>query len=265
MSIIGKLFDILTGKSKKRREIMNQSFPDHWERIVKENVELYNYLPEGMKEKLKRLILVFLDEKKFEGCGGLEITDEIRVTIAAHACILLLGKKDHFFPKLYKIGVYPGAYSAPVPKNVGGAVVEENSVRLGESWLNGKLILAWDHVAQGKYEFRDGQNVVLHEFAHQLDQEDNSSDGAPILEDSGGYVSWASVFSAEYEKLQKNVRRRVKSVMDEYGATDPAEFFAVATETFFEKPIKLKRKHPELYRELRKFYKLDPVSWFSKK
>jgi Mlc titration factor MtfA (ptsG expression regulator) len=228
---------------------------------LEQNVALYRQLPESLKDQLHGDIQVFLGEKRFEGCQGFEITDEVRITIAAQACILLLNRETRFFSKLTTILVYPAAYVAENMRELGSEYVREASVRLGESWANGTLVLAWDHVKRGTMDIHDGHNVVLHEFAHQLDQEDGSSDGAPILERRSNYVTWARVLSKEYEHLREEVSHHVKDVMDAYGATNPAEFFAVATETFFEKPKQMRKKHPALYDELKGYYRLDPVNW----
>jgi len=134
-------------------------------------------------------------------------------------------------------------------------------VRLGESWLSGTVVLAWDDVRHGIRNTDDGQDVVLHEFAHQLDQESGAGNGAPILHGRTSYASWARVLGQEYQELKKRSKKFKKTLMDKYGATNPAEFFAVATETFFEKPEKMKEKHPELYEELKKYYNLDPESF----
>lgn len=226
------------------------------------NVALYRYLPDPLKKELQGHIQVFLDEKIFEGCGGLKITDEIRVTIAAQACILLLNRKPTYYPKLYTILVYPGAYVAKKVTVIGMQHTEEMTVRAGESWTRGEVVLAWDNVRQEAIDLADGHNVVLHEFAHQLDQEDGSADGAPILEKLSSYRTWARVLSKEYQDLQQRVLSGRKDIMDAYGATDPAEFFAVATETFFERPKQMKLTHPELYEELESYYGLDPLKWF---
>jgi hypothetical protein len=225
--------------------------------MVEKNVPLYGRLPEELKEQLHGLVHVFLAEKHFEGCGGQEITDEIRVTIAAQACMLLLNRKARYFAKLKTILVYPHTYVAKSVSSDGHIVVDEDSVRLGESWQNGPVVLAWDSVTGGTSNAYDARNVVLHEFAHQLDQEDGAADGAPILGGRSRYVAWARVLGAEYDAMQK--RRR--SVMDRYGATNPAEFFAVATEAFFEKSKQMRKRHPELYNALREYYRLDPASW----
>ena len=203
---------------------------------------------------------IFLLEKSFEGCGGLTITDEIRVTIAAQACMLLLNRKEGCYPKLYSVLVYPSTYVAG-GKGFFSSQSEPESVRLGESWARGAVVLAWDSVRQGAFNFSDGHNVAMHEFAHQLDQEDGVADGAPVLENRSAYTSWARVFSREFARLQEKKRKGKHSLLDKYGATNPAEFFAVATESFFEKPKQFQKKHPELYAELQGYYKVNPIEW----
>ena len=237
-------------------------FPDEWAGILERNVSLYRYLPDALREQLHNDIKIFIAEKHFEGLGGLEMTDEIKVTIAAEAAMLLLNRRNSDYPKLTSILVYPSAYVTKQSTDIGGGVyIEGQSVRLGESWQHGSVVLAWDNVRQGAANSQDGHNVVLHEFAHQLDQEDGAADGAPILEKSSSYATWARIMSKEYEQLRSNVEHHKKSVMDKYGATNPAEFFAVATETFFEKPRQLKKKAPDLYAELKSFYNVDPIEW----
>jgi len=262
IATIGLVSTFLVGKyvfrRKMRKRLLFMPFPEQWEEIVRRNVPLYNRLPVPLKEQLPGLVHIFLEEKKFEGCGGLKITDEIKVTIAAQACILLLNRKTACFRKLRTILVYPHTYVARTKSSNGIVTIDGHSVRLGESWQNGPVVLAWDSVTGGTFNVTDAGNVVLHEFAHQLDQEDGAADGAPILEHRSSYITWARVLSREYEALQ---RRSKRAVMDEYGATNPAEFFAVATETFFEKPGQMKKNHPELYDELKNYYKLDPAEW----
>ena len=245
----------------KRKHLSNIPFPDEWTQIVKKNVPLYNRIPETLKKQLHGLINIFLTEKDFEGCGGLEITDEIKVTIAAQACMLLLNRKTSYFRKLHTILVYPHTYIAKTISSNGRIIIEGQDARLGESWQNGPVVLAWDSVKGGTSNIYDARNVVIHEFAHQLDQEDGSADGAPILEKRSRYITWARVLSNEYEILQRKKKKHRSSVLNEYGATNPAEFFAVATETFFEKPKQMKKKHKELYDELRDYYRLDPAEW----
>lgn len=245
-------------RKKRRHAALARPFPDEWVAIVHKNLPPYSKLSPALQKELQQDMKVFLAEKSYEGCGGLEITDEIRVTIAAQACLLLLNRTDRCYPRLRSVLVYPSTYVAKDGKSSRG-ISRPRSVRLGESWHRGPVILAWDSVKQGAYNFCDGHNVAMHEFAHQLDQESGATDGAPVLGQRSAYTSWANVFSKEFAKLQK--RGKKKSILDSYGATSPAEFFAVATETFFEKPRQMHKKHPELYEELRGFYKVSPLEW----
>jgi len=244
----------------RRRRALEQPFQDGWAEILSQNLPPYRKLPDDLRRELHQDIKIFLSEKSFEGCGGLTLTDEIRVTIAAQACMLLLGRREDCYPKLYSILVYPSAYIAG-GKGLFTNRPERKSARLGESWGHGTVVLAWDSVKHGAFNFDDGHNVVMHEFAHQLDQEDGSANGAPILEKRSAYTSWAQIFSKEFRVLQNKKRKKKPSVFSKYGATNPAEFFAVATESFFEKPEQFQKKHPELFKELQEYYKVNPVEW----
>jgi len=239
-------------------------FPDEWIAIVERNIAVYKSLPMALRLQLRTLIKQFLHQKHFSGAGGLEITDEIRVTIAAEACMLLLNRKSNVYPSLRYIIVYPAAFVVDRPQgDAAGVVNEGRKGLLGESWSNGKVILAWDNVLHGSKNFADGQNVVLHEFAHQLDSESGSTNGAPILTGKNCLRTWASTLSGEFEELQKDAWKGKRSLIDHYGATNPAEFFAVATETFFEKPARMAKHHAELFEVLRCYYRVDPREWQS--
>jgi MtfA peptidase len=251
-------------RNQRRERLRSQSFPPAWLTIIKNNVSIYDRLPQADQRELQRHIQVFLAEKNFEGCGGLVLTDEIKVTIAAQACLLLLHRETNYYPRLITILVYPHAYVAKSVEPIGGGVVlEGETARLGEAWKNGVVVLSWDDVRRGTSDLHDGHNVVLHEFAHQLDQQDGTADGAPILDHRSHYVIWARVLSDEYDQLRRDTEQGRTDVLDEYGATNPAEFFAVATECFFEKPIQLRRKHPQLYEELKAYYRQDPAELVS--
>jgi Mlc titration factor MtfA (ptsG expression regulator) len=245
---------------RRRRRAKAADFPASWSEIVDRNVPYQRRLSAEDRAELRGDVQVFLAEKTFEGCGGLVVTDEIRVTIAAQACLLLLHRETDDYPLLRSILVYPSAYVAPLKEpDEGGVIREGTSVRLGESWGRGTVVLSWDDVLRGAADIHDGQNVVLHEFAHQLDQEGGSVGGAPLLPRRSMYVAWARVLGAEYARLRDDSARGKSGVLREYGATNPAEFFAVATECFFEKGAALRAKHPELYDELKLYYRQDPA------
>lgn len=258
--LVGYALGAALRRRRRRQAALEAPFPEAWVRILEKNLPPYPKLTDSLQEQLHKDIQVFLADKSFEGCGGQEINDEVRVTIAAQACMLLLNRKARVYPKLRSILVYPDTYVAG-EKGVFGAQYDESSVRLGESWHSGAVVLSWDDVKRGARNFKDGHNVTMHEFAHQLDQEDGASDGTPVLGRRSAYTEWAKVFSREYKDLQRKTEQGRRDVMDSYGATNEAEFFAVATEAFFEKPKALKKKHPELYEELRTFYQVEPLEW----
>ncbi len=248
-------------RGERRKRLMEGPFPDDWLKIIERNVLFYHCLLPENQRKLQGLVRVFLAEKCFEGCGGLEITDEIRLTIAAQACILLLNLDADFYPKLRSILVYPNAYVAPtVSRHPEGTVSEGPQARLGESWSQGNVVLSWGDVLRGTMNLGDGRNVVIHEFAHQLDSETGVCNGAPLMPRPSMYGEWSRVLGREYEALVNSVELGRTTVIDRYGATSPAEFFAVATECFFEKPLELKFFHPELYEQLKTYYGQDPAS-----
>ncbi len=245
---------ILVQRRRQRRRALAKPFPPQWLKILRQNLPPYLKLSDEEQRQVQQYTQEFLYGKSFEGCGGLVLDDEIKVTIASQASLLLLNRKVRCYPKLCSVLVYPSTY---VARNEN----DEKSVRLGESWKSGAVVLAWDSVKRGAANFTDGHNLVIHEFAHQLDQEDGSGDGAPILTGPSRYAPWARVLSREYTRHCKRVGSGKKSVMDSYGAVNPAEFFAVASETFFEKPRQFKMKHAELYDELQQFYQVDPLEW----
>lgn len=233
--------------------------PDAWYGIVEQNVPLARGLSVRERERLLRLVQLFLSEKHFEGAAGLTITDEIRVTIATEACLLLLHLEGPCYPMLRTVLVYPRGF---VPKLVQtartGQIVSPSVPLMGESWRDGVVVISWDDTVREAREPTEGSNVVLHEFAHQLDTEDGFADGAPILPRSALHT-WGRVLSTEYERLREDAAHGRQSTLDPYGATNPAEFFAVATEAFFVKPVQLERDHPDLYKQLQHFYRQDPA------
>ena len=271
----------------RRQAWAGRPFPAAWRTILRRRVPLYRQLPADLQQQLRRRILVFLAEKPFLGCGGLAITDEMRVTIAAQACLLRLNAGDSMFPELKQILVYPGAFLVDrVHAAPGGVLREERRALAGESWSQGQVILSWQDVLDGARVVDDGHNVVLHEFAHQLDQETGSANGAPRLGSRAAHARWAQVMGGEFAALQARIRAREAAqvraqadrswfgaagggastaepadLISDYGATNEAEFFAVVTEVFFEQAHALAQRHPALFALLREYYAVDPRHW----
>lgn len=257
---------------------IRRPFPPEFSAILRKNIPVFSRMPQELQQQLQRLVKQFLHQKKFVACDGLQITDEVRVTIAGKACMLLLNRKPRVYPDLSLILVYPSSFIVPRTElGIGGVVSRADQNLAGESWSDGRVILAWDHVQQSATEFSNGQNVVLHEFAHQLDSESGGNNGAPLLPTKARYQSWSTVLSREFANLQQAAHNQAEyraeypdefqtanqtpNVIDYYGATNPAEFFAVATETFFEKPAPMAEFHPALFEEFKKYYRVDPREW----
>ena len=230
--------------------------------ILQKNVSIYSKLPQTLREELHGYINIFLDEKKFIGCEGIEITDEICLTVAGNACLLLLQGKKRHFPSFTSILIYPNTYIAHEVQHNGLVTTERPSKRAGESWIRGPIVLSWADINSGSVNAEDGHNVVIHEFAHKLDEESGHMNGLPLLRDESHYKEWNKVLSEEYNALHERAKRGKNKVLDEYGTVSPSEFFAVASESFFEKPVQMKKRLPELYKQLQIFYNIDPVSWY---
>jgi MtfA peptidase len=250
-------------KQRRRRRFRAKPFPEERKLIVRRNLPVFARLSSADQAELLGHVQVFLAEKHFEGCGGLELTDEIRLTIAAQACLLLLHRETDYYPELVTILVYPSAYIAHEDRYLGGNIWEEGEDgRLGHTGRRmGSLVLAWDAAKRGATDPADGANLVLHEFAHQLDYEDRRTDGAPALKTRAEYLAWARVMNREFQALRAADEQGTPTVLDTYGAKNPAEFFAVATEAFFERPLALRARQPELYAQLAGFYHQDPASY----
>lgn len=244
---------------RRRERLRRRPFPRAWARILQRRVPLAAGLPPPLQHRLRELILVFIADKPFIGCGGQAIDDEVRVTIAAQACLLLLGRPgEACWPKLRQVLVYPEPFVAPRRRLLPGGVVSDVPQALaGESWSQGQVLLAWSEVLAGAADPADGRNVVLHEFAHQIDQDGGDADGRPWQHDAAARARWAAVIDAGLQQL----RDAPSQALDAYGRTDPAEFFAVATEAFFERPQALADEAPALYDALARLYRLDPRSF----
>lgn len=230
--------------------------------IVRDQVPITQRLPWELHQRLEGKINGFLHQVEFHGCNGLEITEEMRLSIAAQACLLVVNT-DQWYKNLRTILVYPDAFKSREKNSDGYIVSEREVVRLGESWARGPVILSWAHSQQGAEDDKDGHNVVIHEFAHQLDDLSGRTDGVPVLESGQPYSEWEAAFLHAYDSHIKNVESGRKTVIDAYGAQGHEEFFAVSVEVFFEKPGQLKHEVPKIYKQLAILFQLDPVSWDS--
>ncbi len=245
----------------RRNHLFQQPLSSDQISVLENNVPLYTRLPEESRQTLQGCINYFLDKKVFVGREGLEITDEIRLIIAANACMLIVNNRNRYFSGFETILVYPDTYIAKEVSYDGMVEVHKDVARAGESWYRGPIVLSLTDVLRGSDNEHDSHNVVLHEFAHKLDEENGVMDGLPVLRESAHYKEWAEVLSQEYDEFLDRVDRGKNRVIDEYGAVSAPEFFAVATESFFEKSEQMRKRLPELYKQLQTFYGLDPAEW----
>jgi hypothetical protein len=250
-------------RRRRRAALARQPFPPHWQDWLRTRTSIYARVPPELLPRLQELIRIFVGEKTFVGCNGLTVTEEMRVVIAAYACLLVTNRPDvprsHFYDDLFSILVYPTAFVVPHTHRDGhGVVTEGHRVLSGQAWDSRRIIVSWQDIEDG---LATGHNVVLHEFAHYLDMEDETMDGAPGLGSPSAYREWSSVFWSEYDRLRAALGAGQPTFLDPYAASEPAEFFAVVTEAFFEKPRELQTQHAGLYEQLRRYYRVDPARW----
>ena len=247
---------------RRRKRLRAQPFPAQWREILERRVPYVRRLPPVLRRQLEEHIQVFVAEKAFTGCAGQEISDEVRVTIAAQACLLILNRRTDYYPKLAQVLVYPGAFVVErLRAEPSGILQEQRQALSGESWTHGQVVISWEDALEGAAITDDGRNVVIHEFAHQLDQQKGYANGAPWLGRSDRYPQWSQVMSREFARLQECAATGQPSLFSYYGATNPAEFFAVVSEVFFEQAREMAALHRELYDELRTLYRVDPLNW----
>jgi Mlc titration factor MtfA (ptsG expression regulator) len=248
-------------RRRRRARILARPFPAAWLNYLDQNVPHYRHLSTAEQAKLRGDIQIFVAEKYWEGCAGLQMTDEIQVTIAAQACLLVLAMEHNYFDRVQSILVYPYGYQAPTPElTAAGVIVEEHSARLGEAHYRGPVVLSWADVVRDARHPRTGKNLVFHEFAHQLDMLDGVIDGTPPLKSRELARRWKEIMTEEYEQLRTASATGQATLLDDYGAVNEGEFFAVATECFFDLPVELVRRHPRLYDLLRDYYRQDPAA-----
>jgi Mlc titration factor MtfA (ptsG expression regulator) len=248
---------------RRRKKLTSAPFPTAWEDILRRNVAHYVRLTEEEQAHLQDLVKVFIAEKHWEGAGGLELTDEIRVTVAAQACLLLLDLPHDFYRNVESIVVYPSTVVPPQRKlgffeNPAGPVAVEHPI-IGQAFHQGPVIIIWDAALRGSRHPEHGHNVVYHEFAHKLDMLNGAADGTPPLRDRAEYRDWVRTCSKAFLRLKEETAKGHATFLDAYGATNEAEFFAVATEQFFDRPKQMRRHAADLYRVLKEYYRQDPA------
>ncbi len=264
LAVLGWLWGPAWWRARRRARVQRQAFPAAWREILRQRMPAFARLPADIQLRVKKHAQVLIAEKPFIGCAGLQITDEMRVLVATQAALLLLGGRGSYFSNLRQVLIYPGAFVVLrlTPDEVGLAH-ESRRVLAGESWQQGQLLLSWDDVLAGAADPDDGRNVVIHEFAHQLDQDNGRANGAPWLGRRDAYARWSAVLGAEFAALQQRLAFGDGGLIDPYAATDAAEFFAVVSEVFFEQPVQLAMQHPALHAELAGYYGVDPRHWQS--
>ncbi|MGH8250349.1 MAG: zinc-dependent peptidase [Steroidobacteraceae bacterium] len=222
----------------------------------------YARVPPALVPRLDALTAVFLGEREFVGCRGLAITPAIRLVVAAQACLLVLGRDRPYYESLRSVLIYPSRFVvAEQWHDEDGIVTEEKRVLSGQAWDVSRILLSWEDVENAGDEDGGAYNVVIHEFAHYLDLEAGGADGTPQLDSAADRRRWSTVLASEFDRLQHAVEHGEETFLDDYAALDEAEFFAVASEAFFEQPREFARRLPALYGELRGYYRLDPAAW----
>lgn len=248
-------------KARRRKELLAEPFPSVWQEHLVNNVRHYTCLDVSKQAIVQAVVRVVVAEKDWSGGEHFQITDEMKVTIAGQASLLVLGLEEpYFFDRVHSIILHPGPYVRPrsLRRLLNSS---RRTVYSGEAWYHSPIVLSWQDVLRAGHDASDGGNVVLHEFAHYLDGLDGDFNGTPPLADREQERNWYRVTEAEYRRLVGATRRREVTLLDHYGATNKAEFFAVATECFFERPHAMQQQYSELYAVLRAFYRQDPAQW----
>jgi Mlc titration factor MtfA (ptsG expression regulator) len=246
----------LTSRGRRRRALATP-FPDAWRALLSSSVAHWRMLDGTERARLEDLIRILLADKLWEATDGFALTEEIQLVISALAGLLILGLDYDDYHNVTSIIVGPSTMTTGGDDYVGGGLYSEDPLPiLGLSASTGPVLIAWDAARSEARHPEHGHNVVYHEFAHKLDALDGS-DGAPPLETEEEHRRWAEVCNAEYAALRGG---RGGDLIDAYGATNSAEFFAVITELFFDRPVAMERAKPELYDVLRGYYRQDPAA-----
>jgi Mlc titration factor MtfA (ptsG expression regulator) len=250
-------------RRRRRRRLGARPLPPAWRGFLAANFAQYAWLAAEDRARLDALTQILVAEKNWEGCNGLAMSEEVKVTIAAQAGLLAIGLHEEYFESIYSVLVYPSSYVAKQTEmQPGGVVIESDSPRLGEASSVGAIVLSWPDVLRSGRVPDDGVNVVFHEFAHALDLQGHGFDGAPLLESRAQYQTWSQIMTAEYHRLILRTQHGRPTLLDPYGTVSEAEFFAVVTESFFEQPLAMREEHPQLYDLFRNFFHQNPAERF---
>jgi Mlc titration factor MtfA (ptsG expression regulator) len=249
-------------KRRRRRQLLATPYPESWRAIVENNIAHFQLLSDQDQTRLLERLRILVHEKHWEGCEGLAITDEMKVTIAGMASLMLLGMQgDYCFDGISSILIYARTFRRPGRRS-SGILVDEEDELMGEAWHGGSIVLSWSNVLESGQNIGNGSNLVIHEFAHHLDGLDGEMGGTPPLPTRHAERNWYAVTQREYERLWQDAKSGKKTLIDPYGTTNRAEFFATSSECFFERPVEMRKRHTELYRLLSRFYQLDPAAWY---
>jgi len=252
-----------TPRQRRRRRALEAPFSPGWRALLADRLAHWCFLDDTERERLEGLIKVFLTDKAFEGAGGMKVTEDVTVTIAAQACLLVLGLDHDYYRDVHSIIVYPSTVVRRGPQAsavLGGAVTEDPAFLAGEARLHGPMVIVWDRALAQARDPGRGHNVVYHEFAHKIDMADGAADGTPPWQDPSARARMSEVLTREFGSLRQREAEGAPHLLDTYGAVSAVEFFAVATEVFFDMPVSLQGQHPELYEVLAGFYRQDPAS-----
>jgi MtfA peptidase len=247
--------------TRRRQRLLSEPLSHERRATLQERVRHYRYLDDRRRERLEGFVQVVVAEKDWVGGGGFELTDEMKVTIAGYAGVMTLGLDEpYYFDRLKTIIVYPAGYVPHASRFDQYQELGSQSPRLGEAWHRGPVVLSWAQIADPK-KLRPGSNLVIHEFAHHVDGLDGDVDGSPPIADRQQGRAWYRVTEEEFERLRREAQQGEATLLDRYGASDRAEFFAVASECFFERPRAMRDRHAELYHVLAEFYCQDTAAW----
>ncbi|MCH2143238.1 MAG: zinc-dependent peptidase [Phycisphaerales bacterium] len=244
-----------------RRKLLDQPFPDAWLQILHRDVPMIRMLTDAEQQRMREIMMILIDEKYWEGGGGLKVTEYMRVIVASQAAIPLLNLDlTDYYHNVRTFILYPGAYVQNQEHVGSDGLVHSGTTNLGEAWYNGPVILSWQAVEQAARQPGRGENVVFHELAHAVDMLSGMTNGTPSLRSANDYEKWNNIMSQTFDQVRTGYRHGQRDVIRPYGVTNVAEFFAVTTELFFDAPLALQQAHPSVYTQYQSFWGQDPAA-----